>query len=125
MKTGLRQFPHRGLALSAAFCSALSQTLPAAEPPPPAGRLLASQCFQCHTNTAGKSGGFESITGKNAAEIIKEMREMKAKAKPGDIMERHSKGYTDEQILQIAAYLATLPKNKGGEDSHEEDGDDD
>jgi cytochrome c553 len=98
--------------------------LQAAEPLPPAGRLLASQCFQCHSNTAGRSGGFESITGKNAAEIIKEMREMKAKAKPGDIMERHAKGYTDEQIRQIAAYLATLPSQEDHGDS-DEDGDDD
>lgn len=124
MKTGFRPLLTCGLTLSAGVC-ALCPTLKAAEPPPPTGRLLASQCFQCHTHTAGRSGGFESITGKKAEEIIKEMREMKAKSKPGDIMERHAKGYSDEQIRQIAAYLATLPKNKGEEDSHEDEGDDD
>lgn len=123
MKPALQPHLCRGLVLSAGLV-ALPSILPAAEPLPPAGRLLASQCFQCHTNTAGRSGGFESITGKNAAEIIKEMREMKAKAKPGDIMERHAKGYTDEQIRQIAAYLATLPSHEDHGDSHE-DGDDD
>ena len=95
----------------------------AAEPPPPAGRLLASQCFQCHTNTAGQNGGFESITGKDPIEIIKEMKEMKSKKLPEDIMERHAKGYTDEQIRQLAIYLASLSPGDGeGED---DEGDDD
>ena len=33
-------------------------------PPDPAGRLLASNCFQCH-GTVG-TGGFEQIRGKSA-----------------------------------------------------------
>ncbi len=96
----------------------------AIEPPPPAGRLLASQCFQCHSNAAGQNGGFESITGKDPAEIIKEMKEMKSKAVPEDIMERHAKGYTDEQIRQLAEYLATLASGEGEGDEHEEEDDD-
>jgi sulfide dehydrogenase cytochrome subunit len=96
------------LAISAGILG-LSPVLFAADPLPPSGRLLASQCFQCHTMTAGQTGGFESITGKEASEIVKKMKEMRAKAKPEGIMERHSKGYTDAQILQLANYLATLP----------------
>lgn len=102
----------------AAGILAASPTLFAADPLPPTGQLLASQCFQCHTDTGGQTGGFDSITGKNASEIVKEMKEMKNKNIPEDIMERHSKGYTDAQILQIATYLATLPPT-------EDDGDDD
>lgn len=97
---------------------AFSSVLFAADPLPPTGQLLASQCFQCHTVTAGGTGGFESITGKKPSEIIEEMREMKAKAKSENIMQRHSKGYTDTQIRQIAIYLATLPPT---EDEEEDD----
>lgn len=102
-----------------AFLVALPITALAAEPPPPAGRLLASQCFQCHS-----SGGFESIKGKAAAEILKELMEMKRKTKPGDIMERHAKGYTDEQARQLAAYLASQPRQDGKPGSGQKDGDD-
>lgn len=105
------------LAISAGLLVA-SPALLAADPPPPTGRLLASQCFQCHTVTAGNTGGFESITGIKASEMVKKLKEMKAKAKPENIMERHSKGYTNAQILQIATYLATLPPT-------EDDGSDD
>lgn len=110
------------LILSAGMLATTS--LFAVEPPPPAGRLLASQCFQCHSTNSGQKGGFESITGKDPAEIIKEMKEMKAKAVPEDIMERHAKGYTDEQIRQLAEYLATLTPGEHEEDEHEEEGDD-
>jgi cytochrome c553 len=98
----------RLLAISTALMASSSDIV-AADAPPPTGRLLASQCFQCHTVTAGRTGGFESITGIKASEMVKKMKEMKAKAKPENIMERHSKGYTDAQILQIATYLASLP----------------
>lgn len=91
---------------------AASPLILAADPLPPSGRLLASQCFQCHTVTAGGTGGFESITGIKATEMVKKLKEMRAKAKPENIMERHSKGYTDAQILKLAAYLATLPETK-------------
>ena len=105
-----------------AILAVLPIAVTAAEPLPPAGRLLASQCFQCHS-----AGGFESIKGKAAAEIFKELMEMKRKAKPGDIMERHAKGYTEEQARQLAAYLATQPRSAGkpgnGEDDEDENDD--
>jgi cytochrome subunit of sulfide dehydrogenase len=117
MKTQSNAEFYSFLFISTAFMGA-STALFAAEPPPPTGRLLASQCFQCHTVTAGNTGGFESITGIKASEMVKKMKEMKTKAKPENIMERHSKGYTDAQILQIATYLATLPpaEDDGAED---------
>lgn len=83
----------------------------AAAPPPAVGQLLASQCFQCHSNVPGQRGGFESITGKEAKEIVKKMQEMKSKSVPENIMERHAKGYTDAQLQQLATYLATLPSD--------------
>jgi sulfide dehydrogenase cytochrome subunit len=72
---------------------------------PPAGRLLASNCFQCH-GTNG-SGGFERLTGESAASIVKELREMRVKASPG-IMEIHARGYNDAQLQLLANYLAGL-----------------
>ena len=74
-------------------------------PASPPGRLLASNCFQCH-GTDGR-GGFDRLAGKSSNEIYNELREMKAENKPGDIMSLHAKGYTDAQLKLIADYFAT------------------
>lgn len=67
------------------------------------GRLLASNCFQCH-GTYG-SGGFDSLLGKN--EIYSELIEyLNGAEDPDGIMAAHVKGYTQEQLQAIADYLA-------------------
>ncbi len=89
-----------GLALAAISTGATAQT--AVSPP---GRLLASNCFQCH-GTDGR-GGFEKLAGKSSKEIYNELREMRAENKPGNIMNRHAAGYTDAQLKLIGDYFAT------------------
>lgn len=67
------------------------------------GRLLASNCFQCH----GTNGhGMESLAGKSAAEISEELYEMKQKPASADIMNVHAQGYTTDQINMIADYFS-------------------
>jgi cytochrome subunit of sulfide dehydrogenase len=85
---------------------AASLALPSmAQTPPPAGRLLASNCFQCH-GTNG-SGGFERLAGKSANEIYGELREMRSKSE-GGIMDKHAAGYTDAQLRALSDYLSRL-----------------
>ena len=72
---------------------------------PPAGRLLASNCFQCH-GTNGAGPGFDTIAGKSVDEIYKNLREMRAENPGNDIMKAHARGYTDEQLRQISTYLS-------------------
>ncbi|WP_020396573.1 c-type cytochrome [Thiolinea disciformis] len=71
------------------------------------GRLLASQCFQCHGTNGHSRTGIDSLVGETANEIISEMREMKASTE-NDIMHSQAKGYTDTEIQLLAAYLASL-----------------
>jgi sulfide dehydrogenase cytochrome subunit len=80
---------------------------------PPQGQLLASMCFQCHGTNGLAVGGFESIAGKSSREIYKELLEM-SKRKPEGIMDYQARAYTPNQILHIANYLATLPKQTAG-----------
>lgn len=63
------------------------------------GRLLASNCFQCH-GTLG-TGGFEEIRGKSANELLEYQRKPAA----NNIMAAHAQGYTPEQLSKIATYL--------------------
>ncbi len=67
------------------------------------GRVLASNCFQCH----GTNGyGYEELAGENASEIISELNEMKAKNPQKNIMNAHAMAYTTEEIKIIANYIS-------------------
>lgn len=63
------------------------------------GRLLASNCFQCHGT--GGTGGFEDIRGESAEDLI----EFLSKPAGKNIMAAHAQGYTTAQLNKIAAYL--------------------
>ncbi len=63
------------------------------------GRLLASNCFQCHGT--GGVGGFDSIRGSEASEV----REYLSKPANSNIMAAHAQGYTRAQLDAIIAYL--------------------
>lgn len=71
------------------------------------GRLLASNCFQCH-GTNG-SGGFERLTGAPAAEIYGELKSFANGSEDATgIMAAHAMGFTDAQLRAIANYFASL-----------------
>ena len=64
-----------------------------------AGRLLASNCFQCHGT--GGVGGFDNIRGKEASEV----REYLTQSANSSIMAAHAQGYTIAQLNSIITYL--------------------
>ena len=90
---------------SALALAATAQTTPTATPP--SGRLLASNCFQCH-GTNGKGPGFDSLAGKSASKILGELNEFRSGQEGSGIMARHALGYTDAQLRALAQYLSTL-----------------
>ena len=85
----------------ASFCVA-AQTATTAPPP---GRLLASNCFQCHGYDGKSSIGFERLSGESSSEIYKELVEMRRESTP-EMMDMHARGYSDAQIRLIADYLS-------------------
>jgi len=85
--------------------SLLAATAGAQTAAPPTGRLLASNCFQCHgTNGAGSS--FDSLIGQSVDEIYKKLKEMQVESPGNNIMKAHARGYTDEQMRQISLYFS-------------------
>ena len=101
--------PH-GLLLALALSAPLSTLAQTAASPP--GRLLASNCFQCH-GTNGRGPGFERLAGESADEIYGELLEMRAEGareRGRDIMVRHALGYTDAQLRQLAQWLSQQPR---------------
>lgn len=75
---------------------------------PSAGRLLASQCAQCHRTDANPNKGFEDLIGE---EIYGDLDEMKRENKR-ELMHLQANGYSVEQIRLIDDYFNNLT---GGE----------
>lgn len=91
---------------SIAAFSVWSQASVAAQPHP--GRLLASNCFQCH-GTDGRKG-FEELAGKSSSSIYEEMKEMQANAADKNIMNAHARGFSDNEIWLIADYFSKVSR---------------
>lgn len=77
--------------------------VPAQEP----ARSLAASCAQCH-GTDGRSvaKSMPSIAGMPREALVARMREFRSGKRAGSVMPRIARGYDDEQIELIAAYLA-------------------
>ncbi len=88
------------------LCAVVLGVSAQAQTAPPAGRLLASNCFQCH-GTNGKGPGFDTLAGKSASEIYNELREFKSGKEGNGIMAKHAMGYTDAQLLSLSSWLST------------------
>ncbi|HZP88821.1 MAG TPA: c-type cytochrome [Burkholderiales bacterium] len=72
----------------------------------PTAQMLADTCAMCH-GTDGKSAGvLDSLQGKSARELEREMLEFKRAGK-GRIMAPIARAYSDAQIRQIAEYLGS------------------
>jgi sulfide dehydrogenase cytochrome subunit len=68
------------------------------------GRVLASNCFQCH-GTNGYAGELK-IGEQSASSIISDINEMKTKDPRANIMNVHARAYTTEEIQLIANYIS-------------------
>lgn len=74
----------------------------------PSGMLLAGTCFSCH-GTDGKSRSeMPSLYGKSAASIIQTMQAYRSGALASTVMGRIAKGYDDQELEIMAAYLANI-----------------
>lgn len=73
-------------------------------------RVWAAACANCHGTMGKAEPGMESLAGKDKDELLQKMLDFKSGKKPATIMHQLSKGYTDEQLQQLAAYFASLKK---------------
>jgi len=87
---------------------ALTSLAPAATPLQVRG--LAASCANCHGTSGVAQDGMESLAGQSKEDLLKKMLDFKSGKKPATIMHQLSKGYTDEQLEQLAAYFSVLKK---------------
>jgi cytochrome c553 len=70
--------------------------------------LAAQGCVGCHgPNGMGVAQGAR-LAGREAAEIEALMRAFRANERPGTIMNRIARGYTDEEIVAISRHFAAI-----------------
>jgi cytochrome subunit of sulfide dehydrogenase len=75
-------------------------------------RSLAATCANCH-GTNGKAfegSAVVSLAGLPKDYIVAQMKAFQTGARPATIMHQLAKGYTDQQIDQIAGYFAAQKK---------------
>lgn len=89
--------------LAASVCAALSAPAQAQS-----GQAMAQTCYVCHGPGAKGAGPIVSLVGLPKEHVARQMADFKADKRPGTIMNRIAKGYSDEQLALIAEYLATL-----------------
>lgn len=73
-------------------------------------RSWAAACANCHGTLGVAQPGMESLAGVPKDELAKKMLDFKAGRRPATLMHQIAKGYTDEQIEQLAGYFAALKK---------------
>lgn len=89
------------LAALAALC--LSTTAASAIDVAPAG---AAACSGCHPASRAVETSFTRLAGRNPADIVTAMQEFRNGQRPGTVMDRIAKGFTDDEIKAIAAWYA-------------------
>lgn len=102
-----------GAALACGLSLAIITTGAAADTQSPAQALytqsLAATCANCH-GTQGKSlkdPSVPGLAGRPSAYLIEQMQAFRNGTREATIMHQIAKGYTDEQVRQMAAYFAS------------------
>jgi cytochrome c553 len=83
----------------ALFTGAVAQ---AADSPPGA-----ASCSGCHASNPRVETPVPPLNGRPAADIASQMIAFKAGQRPGTIMDRIAKGFSDDEIRAIAAWYET------------------
>ena len=76
------------------------------------GMVLALSCASCHGTNGASPGSIPKIQGRTADYIEKAMLQFKAGERPATVMNRIAKGYSDDEIKLLSAYLGKFAPSK-------------
>ncbi|MEN8261015.1 MAG: c-type cytochrome [Pseudomonadota bacterium] len=72
---------------------------------PNRGAILSTSCEGCHGEGGHSPGSMPDISGKTAEYLQITLEDFRSGARASTVMQRHVKGYTPEEIEQIAKFL--------------------
>jgi len=98
--------PTRILAAGIAASLAVLALAPQAVADMERGALLTSSCFACHSIDG--TGNMPNLVGYPRDLMVSQMQAFKDGSRPGTIMNRLAKGYSDEEIVKMADHFATI-----------------
>lgn len=107
---------HRPLILAAALLAAATaapagaQTSNAPAPTLSQVRSWAAACANCHGTNGNAQEGMVTLAGQPKDNMLKALLEFKTGKRPATIMHQLAKGYSDEELDQLATYFANVKK---------------
>jgi cytochrome c553 len=93
-------------ALAFVSSAALAANAIAQRSDPNLGRNLVAACANCHGTNGVSQPGMPTLAGLERSYIAAQMQDFRAGKRAATVMHQIAKGYTDEQIEAIAAYLS-------------------
>ena len=93
--------------LASALLGAGLLAAPAAMAADASGETIAAQCNGCHGFKGQSKGAAPAINGLPKSYIVSSMQDFKADKRPATIMNRIAKGYTDQEIENVADYYSS------------------
>ncbi|GGY92905.1 c-type cytochrome [Pseudoduganella plicata] len=91
---------------------ALASLHAVAAEPVGSGARLAATCTACHGVAPVDGNALPPLTGQSQQALLASLRAFRAGTRPATIMTQLARGYTDEQLAQIAAWFAAQPGEK-------------
>lgn len=73
-------------------------------------RVWAATCATCHGTDGRAQPGAVSLAGQGKDDMLQKLLDFKTGKRPATIMQQIAKGYSDEQLAQIAGYFAAQKK---------------
>lgn len=73
-------------------------------------RAWAASCAACHGTDGQAQQGAVKLAGRNGDELYRMLLAFKAGERPATVMQQHAKGYTDDELKQLAAWFAAQPE---------------
>lgn len=82
---------------------------PSGSPPDRQARAWAASCAACHGSEGRGGPAIPALAGRDAQLLYRTLQEFKTGQRPAaTVMHQHAKGYSDEELLRLSRYFASL-----------------
>lgn len=73
------------------------------------GQTIGLTCVVCHGPQGKGTKSIPPLAGKSADQTYAALLAYKSGSRPSTVMDRHAKGYSDEELRAVSDYFASLP----------------
>ncbi|HXF47234.1 MAG TPA: c-type cytochrome [Burkholderiaceae bacterium] len=81
----------------------------------PQAALLAASCNACHGPNGASVAGIPALNGRNADELATALLDYKYGRRTGTVMNRHARGYSDDELRAMAREFARAQPAAAGQ----------